>query len=330
MKLHSGMLLLCLAAGGAADALAQAADQPPGDSRPAGAPSKSPFLGGFLRETRVIYPLRHDGWEARDEHLYDTQELGASVRYVDGRHADRWLDLYFYPAGVLTPEEFEASMRNEREALLEAGRPGAAYTDMEMGPTQQFQYRGYRADGRKGDKATGYSVDLQMAREGIRLHSAMTLQLDRLYFVKARLSTPERDESRESLRRRLEKFVSGLAARVVVMSTGECWMPMPIEPLSAKDGKAQGLFTMDSDGTTSAIVTRDKVFAADPASIEARGAMLLGMSMTGRLVPGCEPAEELNQPVEEGMRELRLEYRSPEPLHDASSPSLRPVRVGRG
>lgn len=30
-----------------------------------------PFLGGFLRETRILYPLGFDAWSARDEHRFD-------------------------------------------------------------------------------------------------------------------------------------------------------------------------------------------------------------------------------------------------------------------
>ncbi len=329
MKVQVGMLL-CLAALGARAAQAQEAAAAEPAPPPVEAQAKRPFLGGFLKETRVIYPLRHEGWDAQGEHLYDTQALGASVRYVDRRHPDRWLDLYFYPAGVIAPDAFEASMQAEREALLAAGQPGAAYTDMEMGPTQQFDYRSYRADGKKGDKTRGYSLDLRMALDGVRLHSAMTLQLDRLYFVKARASAPAGDVSRKALRRRLEDFVSGLAPRLVVVSTGECWRPLPVEPLSALDAKAEQMFAIETDGVKRAVATPDAVFAADPASLEARGAVMLGMSMTGRLLPGCEPPEELNQPVSEDMRELRLEYRSREPEQGGDAPRLRPSRVGRG
>jgi hypothetical protein len=56
---------------------------------------RTPFLGGFLKETRVLYPLRIGDWEAQGEHLYEQQELGASVRYVHQGDKDRWIDLYF-------------------------------------------------------------------------------------------------------------------------------------------------------------------------------------------------------------------------------------------
>jgi hypothetical protein len=201
---------------------------------------------------------------------------------------------------------------------------------MELGPTQQFDYRSWRADGKKGDKSKGYSVDLQMILEDRLLHSAMTLQLDRMYYVKGRMSTPEHDLSRPAIRRRLEQFVARLTGELGIFSTGTCWMPLPIEPLGAADKSAPGLFNMSKGGVESVRVTKERVFAADPASVEAQAAMLLGMSMTGRAVVGCEPVDQLNQPVEEGMRELRLEYRAADPRPQGQAPLLRPARVGRG
>lgn len=289
-----------------------------------------PFVGGFLKETRILYPLRHEGWEAQGEHLYDVQALGASVRFVDSKHTDRWIDLYFYPAGVLSPEDFTAAMQHEREVLLAAAQPGASYSDMELGSTQQFDYR--TPDGEKGEKTIAYSVDMQMVRDGRLVHSAMTLQLDRLYYVKGRMSTPEHDLSRRAVRRKLEEFVTGLAGKLEITSTGGCWRPMPIEPLVASPGAKveSSLFTLDKDGVTNVIVTRDKVLAADPASPEARLAMMLGMSMTGRLVEGCEPADELDRAVQDGTRELRLEYRAHDPASEGQATPLRTPRTSRG
>jgi hypothetical protein len=154
---------------------------------------RTPFLGGFLRETRVIYPLRHDGWEAQGEHLYEVQELGASVRYANKRYPERWIDLYFYPAGVLDAKQFDQAMLQEREALLAAAQPGVYYSEMDLGETQTFTYRLRDADGKKGEKSQGRSLDLHVVRSGRGLSSAMTLQLERLYFIKARMSAQEGD-----------------------------------------------------------------------------------------------------------------------------------------
>ena len=69
LLLSGGLLLASIGGAVAADAVTrEQADAAP------------PFLGGFLKETRILYPLRHDGWEAQGEHLYDVQALGASVR----------------------------------------------------------------------------------------------------------------------------------------------------------------------------------------------------------------------------------------------------------
>ena len=290
---------------------------------------RSPFLGGFLRETRVIYPLKFDGWEAQGEHLYDVQELGASVRYAHNRHPGRWIDLYFYPAGILDAKQFDEAMLQQREMLEAAVQPGG-YSEMELGETQSFTYRLRDADGGKGDETKGHSLDLHAVRDDHRLNSAMTLQVENLYFVKGRMSLPEDDLSRRATRKLLEDFVSGLAGKLTIVSTGECWMPMPIEPLVA-DAKSQPhLFTVDKDGKDNVVVTQDKVLAVEPKSPEAHVAMMLGMSMTGRFIDGCQSVEDLNNSVEEGMRELRLEYHAPEDGLGGQAPRLRPARSDRG
>jgi hypothetical protein len=242
------------------------------------------------------------------------------------------IDLYFYPAGILSAQGFATAMLNERDALLAAAQPGAPYRDMELGPTQQFAYRTYRADGRKGEKAKGYSLDMQMVLREQMLHSAMTLQLDRMYYVKGRMSTPQRDLSRNGVHRKLEEFVAGLTGRLQIVSTGGCWDPLPVEALATAQRPGSSLFVLEKDGVESVVVTAEKVLAVEPASTEAQAAMMLAMSMTGRLVPGCEPVEELNRAVGDGMRELRLEYhaRDPEPDPEGQTPPLRTARTGRG
>ena len=35
------------------------------------------------------------------EHLFDEQEYGVAIRYAHGEDRDRWIDVYFYPAGAL-------------------------------------------------------------------------------------------------------------------------------------------------------------------------------------------------------------------------------------
>ena len=63
---------------------------------PTAAPDE--FLGGVVAESRILYPLQVGSWMAESEHRYPDQRLGVSVRYVDNLK-QRWIDLYFYPAG---------------------------------------------------------------------------------------------------------------------------------------------------------------------------------------------------------------------------------------
>lgn len=312
--------------------LPQALATSPAASAPATRPTQNrprPFLGGFLQETRVIYPVRHDGWEARGEHLYDEQALGASVRFSHKQHPNRWIDIYFYPAGMLDASQFEMSLQRELEALESAVQPGG-YSEMEIGSPRSFSYRPLGAGQQKADKAKGRSVGLHAVRDGLRLNSAMTLQLEHLYYIKGRMSVADDDLSRRATRRRLEDFVRTLAERLTIVSSGDCWMPMPIEPLPA-DAKSQPhLATLGSDGKDEVVVTRDRVLAAYPESAQALVGMMLGMSMTDRLVPGCQPMEDLNHPVDEGMRELRLEYHAPADEFQGDAPGLRRIRAGIG
>ena len=101
---------LALLGGLALLALASLAPAAAGDGE-----ASAPFLGGFLKETRIVYPLQVGEWEAVGERLYDAAELGASVRYRSGTDLDRWIDVYFYPVGVV-PDSY---LRQAAQASLQ-------------------------------------------------------------------------------------------------------------------------------------------------------------------------------------------------------------------
>src|SRR5690606_32582966 len=109
--------MVALAAGSVSAASADAGD---GEEAP-----RVPFLGGFLEETRIVYPLTVGDWDARGERLYDAAELGASVRYQSGEHLDRWIDIYFYPVGVVPPSHLDQAAQVTLEEIgMGIGRPG--------------------------------------------------------------------------------------------------------------------------------------------------------------------------------------------------------------
>lgn len=277
---------------------------------PAEPKAELPFLGGFLRETRIVYPLQVGEWKAVGEHLYEQQELGVSVRYMHDKDVDRWIDLYFYPAGVLPEGDFEKIAANEREGLRQA-RIQAGLPEPDMGELRTFSFE-QRAEDGKTHRKQGFSTDLSFEFEGQQKSSAMTLMLERMYLIKGRFSAPVARLSRNDTRGMLEGFMAHLLPRLTIDSSGGCWMPLPIERLA--DGQPppeKSLASMDKEGASKVYLLADRVLATNPDSVEARVMMTLGMVQLGRLFPGCVGSDPVNPVVPGDMREIRLEYRAP-------------------
>lgn len=297
-------------------------------SAPAGAAKDPamPLLGGFLRETRVVYPLRLGKWQAVDEHRFDRQEFGVSVRYALSNRSDRWIDVYFYPAGLLSPAEFEQVAREERDALAQVGKQPGGYESMEMGELRDFAYAR-----RNGAALSGRSLDLGFTSQGERKSSAMTLQLDRMYLIKGRYSIAAKAASRDQARNSLEEFMADLSGRLTVASTGRCWNPLPIEKLEAGAPRPSGaVSSISKDGRDSAYLMGDRVLAREPQSDEAQALMMIGMGLGKRLHPGCAPPENIEQAVPKDMREIRLEYGAPSDAPADPSRLLRSNRIDVG
>jgi hypothetical protein len=166
-------------------------------------------------ESRIRYPLRVDGWRAVDEHVYDDPEYGVSVRYAHGQDRDRWIDVYFYPAGALSTAEFQDAAEQEAEMIQEAHLL-AGYEDFDMSPLCGFSLAG---DARAhGESVDGLALDLSYAVDGVKFSSAMTLLLDRQYFVKARFSVEHRILSRPSARAQLLEFTGRLQPRLSILT----------------------------------------------------------------------------------------------------------------
>ena len=173
------------------------------------------FLGTLLRESSIVYPLVVGEWQAVGEHLFEDQEDGVSVRYAHGQDRDRWVDLYFYPAGALTPAQFVDAVRMEIELIRQAHLQ-AGHTAFDMGRQRSFRFP--RDD---GDVMEGETFDLGYAIDGVHYSSAMTLLLDRLYFVKARYSIEQSRLSRRDTREQLQAFVAELQPQLAIASVGE-------------------------------------------------------------------------------------------------------------
>lgn len=215
----------------------------------------------------------------------------------------------FYPAGVLSDKEFALAAEGERDSLRQA-RLQSGDPDPDLGPLRRFDIRYPRADDQ--DPVKGYSLDMSARCGDAGYVSAMTFSLDRLYFVKARFSVAKRRTSRRDARREVEAFMAGMVPMLTITSTGDCWMPLPIEALAAGDPAPEGPTSISvAPGPATGFLLGDRVLARDPESVGARLLMLLGMAQTGRLLQGCDGAESANPDVDEGMREIRIEYRAP-------------------
>jgi hypothetical protein len=189
-----------------------------------------PFLGGFLKETRIVYPLRIGEWEAKGEHLYDQPELGASVRYRHRGHADRWIDLYFYPAGMLQPERLQVDTQRLLDELQAAiGQPGY-YSEGDFDAPRTFTIALAQDDNDSdNDDATidsgtihARSAGMRLSREGSAYHSALVLLVHDLYYVKGRYSVEADALSRDETRTQLEAFMTEAVRATRITSSGDC------------------------------------------------------------------------------------------------------------
>lgn len=271
---------------------------------------ESSFLGGFLKETRVVYPLRVGPWEARGEHLYEVQELGASVRYADGTHKDRWIDLYFYPAGALPEARLAQDIQGTLEGIrTTVGRPGG-YSEIDIAPVTMRRFSVGTGEQKRSVQAG--STSMRLLRGDKAYSSAMVMLVVDLYYVKARFSAEESVLSRRQVQKQLEKFTTEVVQAMTIRSTGDCWMPPPIvrKDTLLRDAPGQ-LIKTEKDGTLSAVAYADRVEALDATSPEAVVMQFLSVPLSGRHFPGCQAPEDMNPTVPADMRELRLEFNVP-------------------
>lgn len=292
-----------------------------------------PFLGGFLTETRVLYPLRLEGWIAQGEHRYEMAELGASVRYKQADTQGRWLDVYFYPSGLLPEGRLqEDATRTLEEIAGVAGEPGG-YESVDAGPLQRFEIEPDNASSKlqEAKPVEAWSASLRFVTQGKAYHSALVMLVKDLYYVKGRLSVPEADMTLEEVRHTLETRMGELVRMTTFVSTGRCWNPPPIVKRPVLDAEAPGIVAKATvDGRLGAVAFADRVEVLENATTDASILPLLAATMTGRHVPGCHPPEDLTPSVPEGMREMRFEYRAPNEESDGSGPRLRGQRIGVG
>lgn len=191
-----------------------------------------PFLGGFLRESHIVYPLKvPNGWVMQNEHRYDELESGASVRFQREGDVAGWMDVYFYPIGMISKEQLEKLASAEREQLVGVWKDviiGAPLS--ELGSFNVPLKAAISVpEGRQSrpDTITAYAADFtyKHRENGKRYHSVLVFMVDRLYAIKLRYSAEVDKMSREQVRNEAEAFARNLLPQVEIASTGSCGTP---------------------------------------------------------------------------------------------------------
>ncbi|WP_159094502.1 hypothetical protein [Stenotrophomonas sp. YAU14D1_LEIMI4_1] len=196
----------------------------------AGQAAPSPFLGGFLRATSVVYPLQVGQWKALGERRYDDVAGGASVRFQQAGNEDGWIDVYFYPVGVLDQEQRAGLLEGERKGLLEARSAAlAGRDDMSRVQTVTLKVAPVQPDAANSIEAS--VLDFGFVRDGKEYSSVMLLAIDRLYAIKLRYSVPTATASRNAARGEVETFAAALLPQLDISNSGGCGSV----PVTARD-----------------------------------------------------------------------------------------------
>lgn len=213
--------------------------------------------------SKIIYPLTVGAWEAVGEHLFEEQEYGVAVRYAHGSDRDRWIDVYFYPAGMLSGPQFDEAARLETDLIRQAhDEVGNAF---DIGPLDRLEPGPADA----GAAAVyGVAVDLEYDVEGIAYNSAMVLLLHDLYFVKARYSVERQTLTRRQTRDAVEAFITQLRKQLTIASVGAGWGDGVAFADRRKPGSSLREIRLDycdpalGDSTTGTVPARKDILAA--------------------------------------------------------------------
>lgn len=191
-----------------------------------------PFLGGFLRESHVVYPLKvPTGWVMQSEHRYDELQSGVSVRFQREGDASGWMDVYFYPIGAINQQDLDTLAKAEREQLITAWRDVSAGEPLTALDTFSVPLKSAMSvpAGRqpRPEAITAYTADFTYTHRdnGKRYHSVLVFMVDRLYAIKLRYSADADTLSRKQVRQEAGRFARSLLPQVDITSTGRCGSP---------------------------------------------------------------------------------------------------------
>ena len=267
----------------------------------------------------MLYPLRVGTWVAESEHRFPEQRLGVSVRFIDNRK-QRWIDLYFYPAGVEAARSAAMLAADERDGIADAARQ--AGRDATLGELEAFRLRGRAGAGAQATRVEIPAWRLGLAYPDEGMASAMLLFVQDLYVVKARASAAQ---PAEAVQEELQVFMESVAAQLRIVSTGACWLPARTDiaaTLPAADDAGVLASYRDPGRDVAAVVLGDRVLVA---RAEAERAPELATQLAGALYPGCVAPEVIEPEVPPPLREIRIEYRRSDP----GDGPVRGPRIGR-
>jgi hypothetical protein len=203
---------------------------------------RAPFLGGFLQESHVVYPLNVGNWSMQGEQRYDEPEWGASVRYQRKGDTTGWIDAYFYPVGVLSADGVKQMAATERKSLVDtwakeiSGEPMTPLTSLVIPVVDGAVVP---ADQHPRAKAiNAQALDFTYVRDDTTYSSAMVFMVDRLYAIKFRYSAEVKTLTRGQLRRDVEAFARQLVPQLDISSTGKCGAPAMFVDGKRADGCA--------------------------------------------------------------------------------------------
>lgn len=192
-------------------------------------PDEVPFLGGFLRETSVIYPERIGTWVMVGEHRFDTAPYGASLRYERPDDNTGFIDVYIYPVGVNSAEAVAEQAVIERDALQKGW--ASQLVDPPMSPLSTFTLpvrpvanpSPYHQPRPK--TVTAYQVDFGFKREEGAYSGAFIYMVDRLHGIEIRYNAKASSLDRAQLRKEAEKFTREVFPQLGIVSNGSCGLP---------------------------------------------------------------------------------------------------------
>lgn len=189
-----------------------------------------PFLGGFLRDTSVIYPLRLGSWEFASEQRPEEDPTAAGLLYERPGDDSGWINVYFYPVGILDAGQVAEYAAGTQQDL--AQNWGEQLPDQPMSKLSTFSIP-VKASGKtpygyqpRAASVTAHQADFSFRREGTMYTSAFVFMVDRLYGIEIRYISEAAKLDGTQMRKAIEAFARELHPQLEIISSGSCGLPI--------------------------------------------------------------------------------------------------------